>query len=63
MKVGDLVILEYKGVDLEEKDRKKIGIVKNTTLGTTLQLAKVLWSCGDQTWCLYEQLQTVKKCP
>jgi hypothetical protein len=62
MKVGDLVILEYKGVDLEEKDRKKIGIVK-TTSNTTLQLAKVLWSCGEQTWCLYEQLQTVKKCP
>lgn len=62
MKVGDLVILEYKGVDLEEKDRKKIGIVK-TTSNTTLQLAKVLWGCGDQTWCLYEQLQPVKKCP
>ena len=28
MKIGDLVILEYNGVDLEEKDRKKIGVVK-----------------------------------
>ena len=62
MKIGDLVILEYKGVDLKEKDRMKIGIVK-TTSNTTLQLAKVLWSNGDQTWCLYEHLQTVKKCP
>ncbi len=62
MKIGDLVILEYKGVDLKEKDRMKIGIVK-TTSNTTLQLAKVLWSSGDESWCLYEQLQTVKKCP
>jgi hypothetical protein len=28
MKVGDLVILEYEGVDLKEKERLKIGIVK-----------------------------------
>ena len=59
MKVGDLVVLEYKGVDLDEKDRKKIGIVK-TTSNTTLQLAKVLWSCGEQTWCLYEQLEVIE---
>ena len=58
MKIGDLVVLEYKDVDLEEKDRKKIGIVK-TTSNTTLQLAKVLWSCGEQTWCLYEQLEVI----
>lgn len=58
MKIGDLVVLEYKDVDLDEKDRKKIGIVK-TTSNTTLQLAKVLWSCGEQTWCLYEQLEVI----
>ena len=59
MKIGDLVVLEYKDVDLEEKDRKKIGIVVNNTI-TTLQLAKVLWSCGEQTWCLYEQLEVIE---
>ena len=62
MQVGDLVILEYNGVDLEEKDRKKIGIVK-TDCGRFSGLAKVLWSNGEQTWCLQEQLQAVKKCP
>ena len=62
MKVGDLVILEYNGVDLEEKDRKKIGIAKTLAQGRNA-LAKVLWSSGDQTWCLQEQLQAVKKCP
>jgi len=58
MKIGDLVKLEYKGVDLDEKDRLKIGIVVNNTI-TTLQLAKVLWSNGDQTWCLCEQLEVI----
>ena len=58
MKIGDLVKLEYKGVDPDEKDRLKIGIVVNNTI-TTLQLAKVLWSCGEQTWCLYEQLEVI----
>ena len=62
MKVGDLVILEYNGVDLEEKDRKKIGIVKDLAQGRNA-LAKVLWSSSDETWCLQEQLQAVKKCP
>ena len=62
MQVGDLVILEYKGVDLKEKDRLKIGSVK-TTSNTTLQLAKVLRSNGDQTWCYPVQLEAVKKCP
>ena len=62
MQVGDLVILEYKDVDLEEKDRKKIGIVK-TLSKANIGMAKVLWSSGDQTWCLQEQLQAVKKCP
>ncbi len=57
MKVGDLVILEYKGVDLEEKDRKKIGIV----VRGDVDLAKVLWSSGDQTWCLQEQLEVVNE--
>ena len=62
MEVGDLVILEYKGVDLEEKDRKKIGIVK-TLSHANIGLIKVVWSSGDETWCLREQLQSVKKCP
>ena len=62
MKVGDLVILEYRGVDLEEKDRKKIGIVKSLSQAN-IGLIKVLWSDGVLTWCLNEQLQAVKKCP
>ena len=62
MKVGDLVFLEYKGVDHEEKGRKKIGIVKDLAQAL-IGLAKVLWSSGDETWCLQEQLQAVKKCP
>ena len=49
MKVGDLVILEYKGVDHEEKDTKKIGIVKDLAQFRN-ELAKVLWSSGDQQW-------------
>ena len=57
MKVGDLVILEYKGVDLEEKDRKKIGIV----VRSDVDLTKVLWSSGDQTWCMQEQLEVVNE--
>ena len=62
MKAGDLVILEYKGVDHEEKGRKKIGIVKALAQGKN-ELAKVLWSSGDQQWHLQEHLQPVKKCP
>ena len=62
MQVGDLVILEYNGVDLKEKDRKKVGIVKDLAQAN-IGLIKVLWSSGDQTWCLQEQLQAVKKCP
>ena len=62
MKVGDLVILEYKSVDHEEKDRKKIGIVKELTQLRN-KLARVLWSSGDQQWHLQEHLQAVKKCP
>ena len=59
MDVGDLVILEYKGVDLEEKDRKKIGIVK--TACQAEGLAIVLWSSGEQTWCLQEQLEVINE--
>ena len=64
MKVGDLVILEIRGEEWErcESDGKKIGIVK-TILPHGNELAKVLWSCGDETWCLQEQLLAVKKCP
>jgi len=61
MQIGDLVILEYNGVDLEEKDRKKIGIVK--TACRTIEMAMVLWSSGDQQWHLQEHLEAVKKCP
>ena len=59
MKIGDLVILEYKGVNLEEKDRKKIGIVKKAR--KTTELAEVLWSSGEQTWCLQEQLEVINE--
>ncbi len=59
MKIGDLVILEYKGVDLEEKDRKKIGIVK--TACQVEGLANVLWSNGDITWCLQEQVEVINE--
>ena len=65
MQVGDLVILEYKGVDHEDwfaQYRKKIGIVKELTQLRN-KLAKVLWSSGDQQWHLQEHLQAVKKCP
>ena len=58
MKVGDLVVLEYKGADHEEKDRKKIGIVKDLAQGRN-ELAKVLWSSGDQQWHLQEHLELV----
>jgi len=60
MKVGDLVILEYNGVDLEEKDRKKIGIVKKTAQGRNA-LARVLWSSGDQQWHLQRHLEMVNE--
>ena len=53
-----MVRLEYKGVDLDEKDRLKIGIVK-TLAQRRNELAKVLWSNGDQTWCLCEQLEVI----
>ena len=58
MKVGDLVRLEYKDVDLDEKDRKKIGIVKTLTQAN-IGLIKVLWSSGEQTWCLCKQLEVL----
>ena len=61
MKVDDLVILQYIGVDLKEKDRKKVGIVRK--FSQDIGLFKVFWSSGDETWCLREQLQAVKKCP
>ena len=54
MKVGDLVILKiYK---------RRIGIVKSKA-HRDLGLIRVYWQDGDQTWCLSEQLQAVKKCP
>ena len=60
MKVGDLVILEYNGVDLEEKEALKIGIVKTLAQGRNA-LARVLWGNGDTTWCLQEQLEVICK--
>ena len=57
MKVGDLVVLEYNGVDLEEKDRKKIGIVKEVWEGNGL--AKVLWGNMDQSWNLFGHLEVI----
>lgn len=59
MKIGDLVMLEYKGVDLEEKRGLKIGIV----IQGLPQMSNVLWGNGEQRWCLNEHLQMVKKCP
>ena len=59
MKKGDLVILEYKGVDLKEKGSLKIGFVTQALS----QMSNVLWGNGEQRWCLNEHLQTVKKCP
>ena len=47
MKIGDLVKLEYKGVDLDEKDRLKIGIVVNNTI-TTLQLKEYMFLLDEQ---------------
>ncbi len=60
MKVGDLVILEYNGVDLEEKEALKIGIVKTLAQGRNA-LARVLWGSGDQRWCLQEQLKVINE--
>ncbi len=57
MKVGDLVVLEYNGVDLEEKETLKIGIVKQVC--KTSEMGKVLWSSGDQTWCIQEHLEVI----
>ena len=61
MKVGDLVILEYNGVDLEEKDRLKIGIVKTLYTKDKYEMAQVLWGSGDQRWCLQEQLEVLNE--
>jgi hypothetical protein len=59
MKVGDLVILEYEGVDLKEKERLKIGIVKK--FSQNIGLFKVLWCNGDEKWCLQEHLEVVNE--
>ena len=57
MKIGDLVILEYKGVDLEEKDALKIGVVTQALS----QMSDVLWSNGEQRWCLNEHLEVINE--
>ena len=60
MKVGDLVILEYEGVDLEEKERLKIGIV-SMLLYDIAEMAKVLWGNGGEKWCLKEHLEVINE--
>ena len=57
MKIGDLVILEYKGVDLEEKHVLKIGVVTQALS----QMSDVLWSNGEQRWCLNEHLEVINE--
>ena len=60
MKIGDLVILEYNGVDLEEKDTLKIGIVKQVC--KTSEMSKVLWvGIYRQKWCLIEHLEVINE--
>ena len=60
MKIGDLVILEYNGVDLEEKDTLKIGIVKQVC--KTSEMSKVLWiGHWMQKWCLIEHLEVINE--
>mgnify|MGYP003155185253 FL=1 len=58
MKVGDLVILEYEGVDLKEKERLKIGIV-STLLED--EIVRVLWSNGKTIWNLKEHLEVINE--
>ena len=61
MKVGDLVILEYKGVDLKEKERLKIGIVSMLLMVDSAEMAKVLWGNGGEKWCLKEHLEVINE--
>ena len=61
MKVGDLVILEYKGVDLKEKEGLKIGIVSMLLMVDSVEMAKVLWGNGDEKWCLQEHLEVISE--
>ena len=58
MKVGDLVILEYKGVDLKEKERLKIGIV---SMLLEHEIVMVLWSNGKVIWNLKEHLEVINE--
>jgi hypothetical protein len=51
--------LEYEGVDLKEKERLKIGIVKK--FSQNIGLFKVLWCNGDEKWCLQEHLEVVNE--
>jgi hypothetical protein len=67
MEIGDYIIncivnrinFFYDYNFYRDTSEKKIGIV----VRADVDLAKVLWSCGDQTWCMQEQLRAVKKCP
>ena len=59
MKVGDLVVLEYNGVDFEEKEALKIGIVKQVC--KTSEMSKVFWSNNRQKWCLIEHLEVISE--
>ena len=58
MKIGDLVILEYEGVDLKEKERLKIGIVSMLLKD---EIAMVLWSNGKTIWNLKEHLEVISE--
>ena len=54
MKIGDLVSLEYKLGALE----RSIGIVKFLSKAN-IGLVKIHWICGDETWCMAEQLKVI----
>jgi len=54
-----LVVLEYNGVDLEEKEALKIGIVKHVC--KTSEMSKVFWSNKRQKWCLIEHLEVISE--
>ena len=54
MKIGDLVSIEYNVGAL----KRSIGIVKFLSKAN-IGLVKVHWSCGDETWCLTEQLKVI----
>lgn len=54
MKIGDLVSIEYNVGAL----KRSIGIVKILSKAN-IGLVKIHWSCGDETWCMAEQLEVI----